>query len=110
MLVGSNDGFVGVDSEPLFTGTAPRTITLNLAAWDAGTEANSGVNSGFAGGQPDPARGAANLDNGTATSEAIAPHAQFGGTQATLRVTPVIAPAATGNAGLAAPAGAGIAA
>lgn len=104
MLVGSNDGFVGVNGLALFAGTTPRTITLDLTAWDAGTEANSDLNSGFAGGQPDPAQGAANVDNGTATTEPIAAHPQFSGTQATLMITPVVgavpAPAASGNAGL----------
>lgn len=104
MLVGSNDGFVGVNGLALFSGTTARTVSMDLTAWDAGTEANSDLNSGFAGGQPDPAQGAANVDNGTATSEAIAAHAQFTGTQATLTITPVIAaapaPAASGNGGL----------
>lgn len=100
MLVASNDGFVGVDSLALFNGTTPRTVAIDLTAWDAGTEANSAPGSGFAGGQPDPSQGAANVDNGTATSEAISAHTQYAGTQATLTVTPLLTPASTGSAGL----------
>ena len=106
MLVGSNDGFVGVNGLALFNGTTARTISMDLMAWDAGTEDNNDLNSGFAGGQPDPSQGAANVEHGTATSEPIAVHGQFSGAQATLMIAPMVAPpavpapAASGNAGL----------
>lgn len=63
MAVASNDGYALVDSMPLAAGS-----DVMGANWDAGFEENSALGSGFAGGQPDPAEGAANLDNGTATS------------------------------------------
>ena len=103
MLIATNDGFVGVDSMPLWENGQPVSGTFDVVAWDAGTEANSDLFAGFAGGQPDPAQGAANLDNGTATSEPIAAHPQFAGAQATLTITPVT-PALlpnTGSGGLA---------
>lgn len=104
MLIASNDGFVGVDSLPLFNGTNPVDVTMDLIAYDAGTEENSALFSGFTGGQPDPAEGAANVDNGTATAEVVAAHAQFTGTQATLSIAAATAPTppAAGNAGLSA--------
>lgn len=86
ILVGSNDGFVGVNGLALFDSVTPRSIMLDLTAWDAGTEMNSDLNSGFADGQPDPAQGAANLDNGIATADPIGGHAQLAGTQATLMI------------------------
>jgi hypothetical protein len=106
MLIASNDAFVGVDSLALFDGTTPRSLMIELTALDAGTEANSALGSGFAGGQPDPSEGAYNLNNGTATNEAISAHTQYVGVQATLSVTPLPNPASTGNAGLASQPGA----
>ena len=113
MLVATNDGFIGVDSLALWDGADPVNTTLNLMAYDAGTEENTAPFSGFAGGQPDPAQGEANLDNGTATSEPIAMHTQVSGTQATLQIAPVAqavpAPPASGNAGIAGTSGAPVA-
>ena len=110
MLVATNDGFVGLNSEPLFENGSPRSATIDLMAYDAGTEENSDLFAGFDGGQPDPAQGAANVDNGTATAEAISPHGQFSGPQARVTIEPVSAPAIppaempdpapAGNAGL----------
>lgn len=89
MLVASNDGFIGVNSLPLFSGAQPTNGTFNLIAWDAGTEANAPLFGGFEAGQPDPAMGAANVDNGTATSDPVAASDQFNGAQATLYITPL---------------------
>lgn len=102
MLVASNDGFVGVDSLLLFEGGHPQSLTVDLAAWDAGTEANEALFSGFDGGQPDPSQGAANVDNGAATSDPVAAHGQFTGSQATLQIAPLTVAAlpATGSGGL----------
>lgn len=102
MLIATNDGFVGVSSLPLFDGSTPISVTVDLVAWDAGTEQNSALFAGFDGGQPDPSRGADNIENGTATSETIAVSGQFNGAQATLTVQPVgqVTPPAAGNAGI----------
>ena len=108
MLIATNDAFVGADSVARFSGNVGRTFTLNLMAYDAGTEANTGLFTGFAGGQPDPDQGAANLDNGTATAEAIGPLALVSGAQATLRIEPAalpLAPPDAGNGGLSLPGG-----
>ena len=83
MLIASNDGFIGLASMPLFSGSQPTNGTFALIGWDAGTEANTALFSDFEGGQPDPAQGAANVENGTPTSEPIAAHPQFTGVQAT---------------------------
>lgn len=110
MLVATNDGFVGLNSEPLFENGSPRSVTIDLMAYDAGTEENADLFSGFAAGQPDPAEGAANVDNGTATVATILPHDQFTGPQARVTIEPISAPAtpapaapapgSAGNAGL----------
>ena len=71
MLIATNDAFVGLNSLALWDGGSPISVTRNLVGYDAGTEANEDLFSGFDGGQPDPARGADNVDNGTATSEPI---------------------------------------
>lgn len=107
MLVATNDAFVGLNSEPLFENGSPRSVTIDLMAYDAGTEQNEALFAGFAGGQPDPAQGAANVDNGTATVETIVPHTQFSGPQASVTIEPVSAPVTppapspAGNAGFA---------
>lgn len=109
MLVATNDAFVGLNSEPLFENGSPRSVTIDLMAYDAGTEENADLFSGFAAGQPDPAEGAANVDNGTATVESVVPHTQFTGPQARVTIepisapvtTPAPAPASAGNSGFA---------
>lgn len=108
MLIATNDGFVGADSVALFEGEVGRTFTLNLMAYDAGTEENTGLFQGFAGGQPDPDQGAANVENGTATAESIGPLDLVSGAQATLTIEPAtlpLAPPAAGNGGLSLPGG-----
>ncbi len=108
MLIATNDAFVGVSSMPLFDSGAPVSVTVNLVAWDAGTEQNNALFAGFAGGQPDPSQGAANVENGTATSGTVAVSDQFSGTQATLTVQAGggVTPPAAGGAGIAGGAGA----
>ncbi len=111
MLIATNDAFIGLNSEPLFENGSPRSVTIDLMAYDAGTEENADLFAGFAGGQPDPAEGAANVDNGTATVATILPSDQFTGTQGRVTIEPISAPAtaptdmpapaAAGNAGFA---------
>ena len=103
MVVATNDGFVGLDSLALWDGTTPISLTRDLVAYDAGTEENTDLFSGFDGGQPDPSRGADNVDNGAATAEPIGAHAQLSGTQATISIAPVVVAAlpSTGSGGVA---------
>jgi len=90
MLVATNDTFVGVNSLPLWTDGRPTNTTLRSLAWDAGTEDNADLFAGFDEGQPDPAQGMANLDNGTATVDGVVSVSdQFVGYQATITVTPI---------------------
>ncbi|MDD9867905.1 MAG: spondin domain-containing protein [Candidatus Campbellbacteria bacterium] len=65
MAVASNDGYVFATTSLL-----PGNINRSFIAenHDAGTEENTEIGSGFAGGQPDPSRSLEeNLDNGVAT-------------------------------------------
>ena len=89
MLAPTNDALIGVDSLPLFQDGQPLAASFDLIVWDAGTEQNSPVGSGFAGGQPDMIHLDENLDNGVATFGVIHPHEQFPGLQAQLTVTPL---------------------
>ncbi|HJN92334.1 MAG TPA: spondin domain-containing protein [Dehalococcoidia bacterium] len=90
MLVATNDDFVGVNSLPLWVDGQPIVTSLDLVAWDAGTEDNEDLFAGFDGGQPDPAMGMANVENGTATVDGVvALSDQLAGTQATLTVVPI---------------------
>ncbi len=69
MIVETNDGFALVDNIALFTsGNGAKNSTTNAQNYDAGTEENELVGSGFEGGQPDPSKGSENVDNGTPTS------------------------------------------
>ena len=88
MLVATNDSFVGLNSVILWNEdhSPIDSQTFELNAYDAGTEANTELGSGFDGGQPDPSRGAENLDNGEATSEPIARSDQFSSPQATITI------------------------
>ena len=63
MAVGSNDGYAFLDA----AGLDGDRIQVSALNYDNGTEENSELDSGFAGGQPDPAQGEANIENGTAT-------------------------------------------
>ena len=104
MLVATNDGFVGLQSVALFDGDTPLSQTIALRAYEAGTEENTGLFTGFDGGQPDPSRGADNVDNGVATTETIRLLDLVSGTQATATIEVVqqtMPRPNTGNAGLA---------
>ena len=63
MAVASNDGYALVSKLDVRAGNS--AIAVNH---DAGFEDNTELGSGFDGGQPDPSRGAANIENGTTTS------------------------------------------
>lgn len=106
MLVATNDGFVGLQSIALFDGETPLDQTIELVAYEAGTEENTGLFTGFAGGQPEESRGADNVDNGVATNEPIRLLDLVDGTQATATIEVVQQQAMprmanTGNAGMA---------
>jgi hypothetical protein len=75
MAVASNDGYTLIDALAL-NGEGDAAAAAN---YDAGTEENSELGSGFEGGQPDPEQGEANIDNGTATDphEPVARHDQL---------------------------------
>ena len=61
MILGTNDGYVYAEL-PLIKGESK--IAVN---YDAGTEENTKLNSGFKGGQPDFSKGKDNIENGIAT-------------------------------------------
>ncbi len=91
MLVQTNDGFASVNNIALFTsGNGPKNSTTNALNYDAGTEENSLVGSGFEGGQPDPEKGSENVDNGTPSSpqRPVTPHPQVSKTVMKVTVTP----------------------
>ena len=78
MPVASNDGYAFVDAVKI-TDDAGNVIssTTNAVNHDAGTEQNTEPGSGFEGGQPDPARGKENIENGVPTDEPVATHPQL---------------------------------
>jgi outer membrane murein-binding lipoprotein Lpp len=91
MAVGSNDGFALANNIALFDpGNGPKASTTNALNYDAGTEQNSLLLSGFSGGQPDPSKGAENIDNGVATSpqQPVIPHTQISKTIMKVTITP----------------------
>lgn len=67
MAVGTNDGYVLVDSVDL-------SGTYNAKIYDAGTEENEGLLCGFDCGQPDPSKGESNIENGVSTSDVVKIH------------------------------------
>ena len=85
MIVQTNDGVAWINSIPLekvfyqqdgdVDPNEARTYWTEIL--DMGSEENSPIGSGFAGGQPDPSRGAENIENGTATEEPVNHHVQF---------------------------------
>lgn len=91
MATGSNDGFVLVSNIALFNpGNGPKGSTMDALNYDAGTEENSPLLSGFEGGQPDPAMGEENIDNGVATTppRPVTFHTQLTKTIMKVTVTP----------------------
>lgn len=93
MLVETNDGFALVSNIALFTsGNGAKNSTTYAQNYDAGTEENSAVGSGFAGGQPDPEKGSENIDNGVPTSpqRPVTPHPQVTSPVMKVSITPII--------------------
>ncbi len=91
MITGSNDGFAVASNIALFTpGNGQKASITNAQNYDAGTEQNSPLLSGFEGGQPDPSRGEENIDNGIPTSpqQPVMPHPQLTTTVMRVIVTP----------------------
>tara|TARA_B100000745_G_scaffold98011_1_gene62360 strand:+ start:25921 stop:26625 length:705 start_codon:yes stop_codon:yes gene_type:complete len=88
MAVASNDGYALLNAVEL-DGTEK---TVAAANFDAGTEENTELGSGFEGGQPDPSQGEANVENGTATDPVaeVALHDQLTDTIMEVMVTPVV--------------------
>lgn len=78
MIIPTNDGVVLFDRVPLYGEGGSQQIGGFLGEiMDMGTEQNSPIGSGFAGGQPDPSRGNENIDNGVATNDPVDSHLQF---------------------------------
>ncbi len=78
MDVATNDGFALLDAVMIVdeNGMALSSIT-DAKNYDAGTEDNSDLGSGFEGGQPDPTRGEENIENGVPTEEPVSMHPQL---------------------------------
>ena len=80
MIVQTNDGVVWVNHSPLYNSDGQQQTNRYWAEIiDMGTEQNSPIGSGFEGGQPDPARGEENIENGTPTEEPVNHHEEFYG-------------------------------
>lgn len=91
MATGSNDGFALASNIALFDpGNGAKGSTTNALNYDAGTEENSPLLSGFEGGQPDPAMGEENIANGVATvpPRPVTFHTQLTNTIMKVTVTP----------------------
>ena len=92
MLVQTNDGYAAVNNIALFTsGNGAKESATNALNYDAGTEENSAIGSGFEGGQPDPSKGSENVDNGTPSNpqRPVTPHPQVSKTVMKVTVTPI---------------------
>ena len=76
MIMQTNDGVVWLNSSP-YTAEGVALGSTLAEILDMGTEQNAPIGSGFAGGQPDPSRGAENIGNGTSTNEPVRHHPQF---------------------------------
>lgn len=87
MAVGTNDGYALVNNLEL-TG---REASINALNYDAGTEENTELLSGFPGGQPDPSRGEENIENGTSTDPRanVTRHPQLSSTIMAVTVSPI---------------------
>ena len=78
MIVPTNDGVVWTDGFPLYNSNGGQQVGGTFAQiLDMGTEQNSPIGSGLAGGQPEYSRGAENVTNGVATKELSDYHPQF---------------------------------
>lgn len=89
-LWNTNDVFTGAANIRLFDAAGrPRSTSVDLYAYDAGTEFNWPLFSPFRSGQPDASRKAENISNGVDTpDEVIALSDDFSGPQARLTVGP----------------------
>ena len=89
-LWNTNDAFIGVADLPLFDSSGrPLASTVDLHAYDAGTEFDWDPFSPFRSGQPDASRGAENISNGVDTpDDRIVLSTQIQGPQASLSVGP----------------------
>ena len=79
MITETNDGVVWLNGSPFYdmeNGGIQQSSTITEIL-DMGTEKNTPIGSGFAGGQPDPTRGTENTNNGTPTNEPVQHHPQF---------------------------------
>lgn len=78
MAVGCNDGYALLDGvEIVDMNLTARSSVTEALNYDAGTEENQPLGSGFSGGQPDPSRGEENIENGIPTKEPVSPHPQL---------------------------------
>jgi len=78
MAVGSNDGFALLDAVMLVDEDGMELSSTTYAEnYDAGTEENQPLGSGFDGGQPDPSRDEENIENGVPTDEMVIVHPQL---------------------------------
>ena len=87
MIVQSNDAYSLFSSYSLTDGSGDINELSHFSeVFDNGSEENTEPGSGFEGGQPDPAYGADNLENGEATEpkDIVVAHPQF--TSPVLRV------------------------
>jgi hypothetical protein len=86
MAVGSNDGYTLLDRADILDSNG-RVLEFRALAenFDAGTEGNLPLLTGFFGGQPDPAFGELNVENGQRTLEVVQRHMQL--TEPILRVS-----------------------
>jgi hypothetical protein len=86
MAVGSNDGYTLLDQELILTTDEKiREFQVLTNNYDAGTEGNLPLLTGFFGGQPDPAFGELNIANGAPTLDVVRKHNQL--TEPILRVS-----------------------
>ena len=78
MAVGSNDGYAFLNKAEILDGSE-RILEFSFLAnnFDAGTEENLPLLSGFHGGQPDPAFGELNIENGAPTLDVVMVHDQL---------------------------------
>ncbi|MEW6722584.1 MAG: spondin domain-containing protein [Candidatus Micrarchaeota archaeon] len=88
MVLESNDGISLADAITLFTtNDVPLSSKTYARNYDAGTEENSPLGSGFEGGQPDPSKGDENIGNGVPSDpfRPVIPHPEL--QQPLMRVT-----------------------
>ncbi|HII07396.1 MAG TPA: hypothetical protein HA349_08840 [Methanotrichaceae archaeon] len=88
MDVGTNDGYALLDAVELVDEDGMElSSTTDAENYDAGTEENQLLGSGFEGGQPDPSRGEENIENGVPTEEMVMVHPELSETVMEVVVT-----------------------